>query len=728
MCLRLTVPKLTTSSATTILAWTTVSGKLPHLGAGRRGTRGSGGAGRPRRARCSTISATTTRVRTPRRAADRIRSAMPPSVKYGFMTSRRSLAASICSPIACDAATCPPGITCASAIGVEPAVGRRGEEPRQVGGQRAAMAAEARQERRLRLTHDGTGDAHHHVVERAVVEVVLDPRAARPRDRTVDDVQLAMVRAAELALPRVEPQAVREQAAPAGRQHVVDGDLRARRREAACTSPAPTSSGREPSPSTITRTSTPSASLRSSSAASRMPISPSRQPNMRMCTEDVAASTSARMRGKNSTPLDPGLDRRRRGPGERERGVARARAGPRAERRRRRLGAGRRHAGRRCGSGARRARQAGGLLGLECAVRAMSVPLTDAHARAARGVLRDGVGAHAHAARAPQQARGPCARARARASASGRPAARTSTRPSLRSLRSAFTRERRFGDAEERDPAAAAARGLRAGDRHEHRRRAASGAGSTGRARAARPSCRSSGRSGRAAAGRPAPARLRRCRPSAAGSGAGRRRRLVVVDDRRGRRRRRRSSPPSATTSRSSKRLGGLVERVVEHADVDRRLRAAGREHERARGRRRSPGRPSRSRRPSRTATRHGAPAGRRQRDGERAFAPARPRARPRLSATDSDGSGSSSAIVAVARRRRRPPRPTIASANVSLGSSSASGCDRDRDLLALASRRAAAAPNVSVPPRRRSPPSPPSRRPSGRRPTSRPRGGRRRA
>ena len=171
---------------------------------------------------------------------------MPPSVKYGFMTSRRSRAASICSAIACDAATCPPGITCASATGVEPGVGRLGEERRQVGRQRAAVAAEARQERRLRLAHDVAGDAHHHVVELAVVEVVLDPRAARPRDRAVDDVELAMVGAAELALPQVELQAVREQAAPARRQHVVDDDLRARRREAACTSPAPTSTAASP--------------------------------------------------------------------------------------------------------------------------------------------------------------------------------------------------------------------------------------------------------------------------------------------------------------------------------------------------------------------------------------------------------------------------------------------------------------------------------------------------
>ena len=45
---------------------------------------------------------------------------MSASVTYGFITSSRRRAPSICSRIACDAATWPPGITCASAIGVEP--------------------------------------------------------------------------------------------------------------------------------------------------------------------------------------------------------------------------------------------------------------------------------------------------------------------------------------------------------------------------------------------------------------------------------------------------------------------------------------------------------------------------------------------------------------------------------------------------------------------------------
>ena len=64
--------------------------------------------------------------------------------------------------------------------------------------------------------------------------------------------------------------------------------------------------GLEPKPSTITRTSTPSASFRSSSAAIRIPTSPSRQPNIRMCTDDCAASTSAKMRGKKFAPSTHG--------------------------------------------------------------------------------------------------------------------------------------------------------------------------------------------------------------------------------------------------------------------------------------------------------------------------------------------------------------------------------------------------------------------------------------
>ena len=107
--------------------------------------------------------------------------------------------------------------------------GKRRDE---VGRQRPAVAPEARQERRLRLPHDVAGDAHHHVVEPAVLEVVLDPGSAGPRDRSVDDVELAVVGAAELVLAPVDALAVGVEAAlDAG--EVVDDDLRAGRGELA---------------------------------------------------------------------------------------------------------------------------------------------------------------------------------------------------------------------------------------------------------------------------------------------------------------------------------------------------------------------------------------------------------------------------------------------------------------------------------------------------------------
>ena len=94
------------------------------------------------------------------------------------------------------------------------------------------MAVEARQERRLRLSHHVSGDAHHHIVEAAVLEVILDARAARPGGRSVDDVQLSMVGAACLVPAPVEPLVVWEEAIPVGQEHVVDDDLRSRRCEA----------------------------------------------------------------------------------------------------------------------------------------------------------------------------------------------------------------------------------------------------------------------------------------------------------------------------------------------------------------------------------------------------------------------------------------------------------------------------------------------------------------
>ena len=163
------------------------------------------------------------------------------------------------------------------------------------------MAVEARQERRLRLPDDIAGDPHHHVMEAAVLEVVLDPGAARPRHRAVDHVELAVVGPADLVLAPVDPLAVGVEAVPVGREDVVDDDLGAGGGEAG-----------EHLPRLLVR---PGAepvhdhpdldALRQLPLQQRrhlIPISPSRQPNIRMCTVDRAASTSAKIFGKKFTP------------------------------------------------------------------------------------------------------------------------------------------------------------------------------------------------------------------------------------------------------------------------------------------------------------------------------------------------------------------------------------------------------------------------------------------
>ena len=111
-------------------------------------------------------------------------------------------------------------------------VGGRGEVRGEVGSERAAVTAKARQERGLRLPHDGAGDANHHVVEAAVLEVVLDPGSAGPGDGAVDHVQLAVVGAADLVLAPVDVLAVGEETVAVEREDVVDDDLGAGRRRA----------------------------------------------------------------------------------------------------------------------------------------------------------------------------------------------------------------------------------------------------------------------------------------------------------------------------------------------------------------------------------------------------------------------------------------------------------------------------------------------------------------
>jgi hypothetical protein len=64
--------------------------------------------------------------------------------------------------------------------------------------------------------------------------------------------------------------------------------------------------GLEPSRSTSTRTSTPSPSFCFTSAAIRVPTAPAFHPNIRMCTDELAASTSAKMRGKKRAPSTHG--------------------------------------------------------------------------------------------------------------------------------------------------------------------------------------------------------------------------------------------------------------------------------------------------------------------------------------------------------------------------------------------------------------------------------------
>ena len=56
----------------------------------------------------------------------------------------------------------------------------------------------------------------------------------------------------------------------------------------------------------MTRTSTPSAIFRSSNLAICIPTEPSRQPNMRMWTDDFAPSMSSKMRGKKFAPSTHG--------------------------------------------------------------------------------------------------------------------------------------------------------------------------------------------------------------------------------------------------------------------------------------------------------------------------------------------------------------------------------------------------------------------------------------
>ena len=204
------------------------------------------------------------------------------------------------------------------------------------------MAAEARQERRLRLSHDVSRDAHHHVVEPAVLEVVLDARAARPCDRPVDDVELAMVGAAHLVPAPVELLVVGEEAIPVGREHVVDDDLRSRRGEARehlarlSVRPRAESVDDHPHLDTVRQL----LLEERSHPHSHLALPPAEHEDVNGRARGLDVREDAR---KEVHALDPGLDRRRRRPREVERRIARARPSLRSEGLRRGLRACRRH-------------------------------------------------------------------------------------------------------------------------------------------------------------------------------------------------------------------------------------------------------------------------------------------------------------------------------------------------------------------------------------------------
>src|SRR4051812_36421571 len=93
------------------------------------------------------------------------------------------------------------------------------------------MTEEAHQEERLRLSDDVAGHTNHHVVELPVLEMILEPGASRPRNHTVDHVELAMIDAADIVSPPVERALARIQAGRGARQQLVDDYLRARARK-----------------------------------------------------------------------------------------------------------------------------------------------------------------------------------------------------------------------------------------------------------------------------------------------------------------------------------------------------------------------------------------------------------------------------------------------------------------------------------------------------------------
>ena len=206
-------------------------------------------------------------------------------------------------------------------------IGRLGEERRQLRRYRPAVAVEARQERRLSQADDIAGDPHHHVMEATVLEVILDPGATRPGDCPVDDIELAVIGPPDLVLPPIDPLPVGVEAVPVGRKDIVDDDLRSSRGKT-----------REHLPRLLVRP-----------GAEAVHDHPHLDPRRQLLLQErghphadfaLAPAEHQDVHGRLRSldvgedpreevdALCPRLDRRRGGPGERQRGIVRARGTP----------------------------------------------------------------------------------------------------------------------------------------------------------------------------------------------------------------------------------------------------------------------------------------------------------------------------------------------------------------------------------------------------------------
>ena len=119
---------------------------------------------------------------------------MPRSVTYGFTTSSVSRAPSMSAAIASVIGRNRPGALWSTTAGtglVPSASG--GNSSGTLLGDLAPEPAQAGHEHELELRDDRALDANEQVVERAVLEMILDPGTADPADPAVHDDDLAMV-------------------------------------------------------------------------------------------------------------------------------------------------------------------------------------------------------------------------------------------------------------------------------------------------------------------------------------------------------------------------------------------------------------------------------------------------------------------------------------------------------------------------------------------------------